>query len=507
MQQFMNTETDFKRDIFNLFSLFFTTAIVVYMLPTLISTSFQILLLIQFYRSKRNYFWLALFFIIEANPGALFATYDPSHTLSLLYSSPFGNLYFWIVFIIIAFFKSLKCKHAYPFFLRTNIQILTFYLLFLLIIFGVYKFPALTRSLLPWLFLFILPRLLRTERDYANFFNLIFSFVFFIFITQFYNLLSGNEFAKLLGGLGNTALKDRSIVDAREALRLVDGILIPFISIIGTTIFLTLRNKLFTKNYLSIILGLSLFSIFLTATRSWLLCVFIIFFGFLFLVSKKPILAISRLILPAILLIIMFSSIPYLSKQAQLAIVRYETIGYLLQGDLTAGGTLKRFDVRSPRVMNKFYESPILGWGYGSEANKFSDRHVGNQNLLLHTGIIGYALFVFFWLNYMMKLYQRTHSISRINPYKKVLQMFIIFLPAIFVIHTSVQWFGHLVAFGAGYTLSILFSFASFAYWKSIIVEKQLKKCNSKHNGTNSVKSMTNGKLVVLKTELIPTKK
>ena len=166
------------RDILYLYVLFAISAAAIYLAPKIAAFVLQTIFLVAFYRSKKDYFWLALVFIIENFPGGLFSRYtnDIQNTFSFFQSSPVGTLYFWMVFILIAFFKSVKLKSDYRFILEKNIILLFAYFLFLILIFGLYKITAVTRTLLPWLFLFILPRLLKKEEDFAGFFNLVFSF-------------------------------------------------------------------------------------------------------------------------------------------------------------------------------------------------------------------------------------------------------------------------------------------------------------------------------------------
>ena len=163
---------------------------------------------------------------------------------------------------------------------------------------------------------------------------------------------------------------------------------------------------------------------------------------------------------------------PVVRQQIDLAKQRYETIELLLEGDPTAGGTMVRLVVRSPRVMKKFYESPIIGWGYGVEANKYSDGHVGNQNLLMHNGVIGYLFWLMLWLNFILKMINLDKSISSANPYKNMPKLFIIMLLGILIINASAQWFSYLLQFLPGFTILFLVTMASFVYKKALFEEK-----------------------------------
>lgn len=467
--------TKFKpvNDILQLYTVFILSIIAIYLAPKAAGVVFQVLLLILFYKSKYNYFWLAFVFIIENFPGTLFSRYtgDIQHTFSILPESPAGTLYFWMVFILIALLKALKTKESYKFILKENIILLFGYFIFLVLIFGLYKVSAVTRTLLPWLLLLILPRLLKKEEDFSGFFRLIFSFVFFVLFTQTFQLIYGISIAKILVGSNIPLLS----VELEDVARPTEGIFIPFLAMFGSLYYLIFKKKIFDKKYLRAILGFGLFSIFITATRSWLIASLFIFIGYYVFISREKLIVFKNFALPALFLLLSIQFIPILYQQADLAFQRYETVALLLKGDVTAGGTLVRLDVRSPRVLAKFYESPVIGWGYGSEANKYSDGHVGNQNMLMQNGVIGYLFWLILWVVFILKMMRLNKLISNSNPYKNVPRLFILMIIGILFVHSSAQWFDFLLQFLPGFTIIFLFTFASFIQKKAIDEERILK--------------------------------
>ena len=458
----INNQKDLRQDVLNLYVLFAVSVAAIYLAPRVAAFVLQTIFLVAFYRSKKDYFWLAFVFIIENFSGGLFSryTHDIQHTFSMLPNSPAGTLYFWMVFILIAFLKSLRSKSNYQFIFRTNIILLSGYFLFLVLAFGIYKYTAVARTLLPWLFLFILPRLLKKEKDFAGFFNLVFSFVFFVVFTQIFQVIFGITLAKILGGSIIVLITE----ELEYVVRPVDGIFIPFISIFGTLYYMILKKKYFSRNYLMIITGLAIFSIFITATRSWMISTLFVFGFSVVFILKEKFAVFLRLLIPLLLIVIITQYMPVVRQQIDLVKQRYETIKLLLEGDPTAGGTLSRLTRRGPAVMEKFRESPIIGWGYGHEARKYTDEHVGNQNLLMHNGIVGYFLWLMLWLNFVLKMINLDKSITLANPYKNIPKLFIIMLLGILIINTSAQWFGYLLQFLPGFIILFLFTFASFVY-------------------------------------------
>jgi hypothetical protein len=133
---------------------------------------------------------------------------------------------------------------------------------------------------------------------------------------------------------------------------------------------------------------------------------------------------------------------PAFKIQINNALVRINTMEDLARGDITLSGTQTRTTVRSARVMEAFYENPITGWGFS-----FQGTHVGlvgNQYLLQSTGVIGYSLFLYFWLFYTYSLLRVKRRIQQRNPYKNSMLVLIYGFIGIFVIHsTSSQMFGY----------------------------------------------------------------
>ncbi len=463
-----NIKNGFFKEVINLYVLYFLTVIVIYFLPSIVKLVFLVSLLVFFNRSNKNYFWFALVFIAESQTGSLFIIQDAKHSFSLLQNTPLGLLYFWMVFILVAFVKSYKMKSQYPFFLNGPIFALLIYIAVLLLIFGFTKLNFFG-GLLPFLLLFILPRLFKGEEDYERFFNLVFSFVFFVLFYQIIFILFGKELNVFLGGEARASILSKSIEEVGEALRPDAGVYIPFFSIIGSVVLLTYKKTKLSRNYLYIILLSSIFSIFLMAARGWILAALLIFFFFLFFSSKNPFALIPKFIIPVILLILLFNFIPSLKKQSDMVIVRLETLVNFAEGDVTAGGTLSRIDERSPRVMKKFWESPILGFGFSSEAIPYSDGHVGNQNLLLHGGVLGFSIYVVLWLSFFVKMFYREKGLSNENEYKHLPMMMIASLLSLILIHSSSsQWFGFGFSYIRGFIFIFILTYSNFIYWESV---------------------------------------
>ncbi|MCK6694722.1 MAG: hypothetical protein L6Q97_21810, partial [Thermoanaerobaculia bacterium] len=146
---------------------------------------------------------------------------------------------------------------------------------------------------------------------------------------------------------------------------------------------------------------------------------------------------ISRLVGAVALILVSLMAIPIVNTQISLALKRMTTLEALASGDRTAKGTLSRITERSPRVMNKWIESPLTGWGFSDTFNDYQDFHVGNQNILLHSGVLGAALLGMFFVYFHGKLFFRSTLLPRDHPLKYTLLSFCVFFPGWFFIHSS----------------------------------------------------------------------
>ena len=158
---------------------------------------------------------------------------------------------------------------------------------------------------------------------------------------------------------------------------------------------------------------------------------------------------------------------PTLSSYMRRSLNRLLTIEKLIEGDPTAGGTLGRITERRPRVINKFKENPIFGFGFSEEFYEYGDIHLGNETLLLKGGIVGYLLMILFWIYFNITLYKRNLMLSNPNLYRNTLLVFIIGFIGFFIIHSSSGYvFNYQIRYHSGMAIAviILFTFADRVY-------------------------------------------
>jgi uncharacterized membrane protein len=87
--------------------------------------------------------------------------------------------------------------------------------------------------------------------------------------------------------------------------------------------------------------------------------------------------------------------------------------------------------------MERFYERPYLGWGFTSTAFSVYDQHVGNQNLLMTGGVIGYFVFILAILKIILIIQSYKKKYMQTNKDAKNLHLFTVGILALYIIHSS----------------------------------------------------------------------
>jgi hypothetical protein len=467
-----------QKDFIHFFALYIFTVGAVYFLPSTLTSLYFYVLLALFFRSSKNYFWFAFVLVVENSPGRLFSVNSDSYSLAILSIAGLRELYLQELFVFVAIIKFFVIGKYEKLFINNNLKIIGLYTIFLLVLghyLGVDIFSSLRsfRMLLPFSLLIIIPIFFKRTDDYTRFYSLIFPMIIFVFLVQLFEIMILNKpIANLLG--------ESNILIYGEFARLFYSPWLLLAGFIGAMFFLSTDKSSFSIAYLEMILIIIILSFTLSATRGYVIST--VFMYLLFLIFIKNI-NVKYLALISILLIFILSSIvisPSVSRTFEYAINRISTLESIVQGDLTAEGTLSRITDRSPRVLDKFSERPLTGFGFSNEYSDYADVHVGNETLLLKGGIIGYFFMLLLMFNFNIKLFKRNVILTNANPYKKSLYIFIIGFIGFFIIHSSSGYiFNYGIDFNRGMaiTVSMLFTFADRVYKESKYHQKY-KSCN-----------------------------
>lgn len=426
--------------------------------------------LIAYFRSKDEGFWLAYYLVLSDGFFGFFGMY--AAMLNIIPGLPgveAGQIY-----IILSIVKASSRPSQYSPFYTNILKILLIYLAFLMLqgyVIGVSMEMNVQFRLIKWLvplfLLYSLPRLFTRIEQYRDVFLYLFPVAIMALGAQIFTLTQAHSPMQYFGVAKKAKFAIK--VTKEKTYRGLYNEMILLITFFGALFFLAFRpGKYFKPWYLFAILLANFASVFLSATRGWVICFsFSLIFSLLFVLQMSP-----RRIFTLFLLCVVFvfggQYLPVIGLQVQNSVKRLLTLEKLAEGDMSAGGTLIRLNTRGPRVMKKFAEAPITGLGFSNEFMDTNDFHVGNQNILLHSGVIGYALMHFFFLYIMFKLFVRNINLPPEHTYRGTLLLFCIFFPAWFMLHSSSQqFFSYYQTVQGGIIQAVFFCMGALMYEKA----------------------------------------
>jgi|WetSurMetagenome_2_1015567.scaffolds.fasta_scaffold00614_4 hypothetical protein len=441
------------------------TIFVTYFLPVILSQIWYVFLLILYWNSNDEPFWLAFFLITVDGFLWYFGIYTV--VIRLIPGQPPIELAQF--YILLSVIKAGMRKRQPSVFYKDFLWILFIYLLFMIAWGQIMGFSGeirdyfrIAKLTLPFFMFYSLPRLLTNVESYKRLFAFIFIILVAGFATQLFSLLTGFS-----PGQG-FELTEEQISEA-GAYRGFYNIAATLLGLFGALFFLASRERnSFNRIYLYGIITSAYGMAYLSATRGWILSFTIVIFLAIGLTSGISIKKIAGFTIFVIIVITIALSNQKIREQVGFASSRFKTLEAVTGGDVTAEGTLSRLDVRGPRVMKIFSENPLFGWGFSDTARKYTDSHVGNQSILLYSGIIGFTLLIGFMFYFSIKLLLLYFKKGKQFVFKSGLPVFIIFLSGWFIIHsTSGQHFNYMGIPGQIMPQAIFFSFGALVYAKS----------------------------------------
>ncbi len=442
------------------------SVVINYKIPATLSSLFFLGCLVAYFFSENEPFWLAFFLVLG---DGFFGLFGPGQVLqSVIPGLPeveVIQLYFLLTIL-----KAFKVKNFTRPFYSPLLSVLLIYLIFLIIQGFVLGLSTelniqfrLVKYLLPLFLLYAIPRLFTQSKDYEACLTYLFPVAFLALAAQIITILTG------LGPLYLLSLSS----EYSEVFELTDvsiyrgfyNVAIVLITTFGALYLLAREKSDFTKGYLFSILVANGFSIFLSATRGWIIGFSTMVLFFMIFVSGIKLRLFIKLAFGFAIALMIVISIPALKLQINNAFKRIMTLEAIAEGDLTAKGTLIRLERRVPRVMKKWKESPITGWGFSNEYFQYADGHVGNHNLLLHSGLTGAFLMLAFFIHFNAKIITKSLNSPAGRDGKKGLLVFSIFFLGWFIIHsTSWQYFSFYQDPNIGTIQALFLSWGAIAF-------------------------------------------
>ncbi len=438
----------------------------VYLTPDLFSSAFLVAMLVAYFFSDDEPFWLAYFLILADGFFGFFGLNEAMLTaIPGLPAVEVGQFY-----IILSVVKALRIKRSEPVFFGGFLVAMAVYIVFLIaqgytigLSMALNVQFRLLKLIFPFLLFFSLPRLLDKRAQYEQLFTYLFPVMFFAFGAQIFTIVTSISPGQFFN------VTDRydfgKEIDKYNTYR---GLFNPFLILLtyfGALFFSTLKEKTFNQGYLTLVILCNFFSVFLSATRGWVIglsFILVLYYGY---VAKLSVRMVFGLLVAGMILGVSVLTIPLVKLQVENAFERILTLEKLAEGDLSAGGTLSRIDERAPIVMKKWRESPLTGVGFSNTYFQYGDGHVGNHNVLLHSGIIGALLLAGFLIFFHFKLFALHLRLWSDNPYKQTPLVFIIFFCGWFIIHSSSgQQFGFHQGLAGGMIQAVFFMFGAQVY-------------------------------------------
>lgn len=480
-------KADFLRNsYFQLISLYVFLIVINYFTPQILRVLVFTSLLILIYKSKDDAFWIALIWLIQMAPAFLFHFSDPNFNLEF-YRIPASdrNLSFIELAHVTLLLKAIMRRTKYvinpAFLLIIAFSIFLFIYSFALGI-GAQKILRTIRFLMPFSLLWSIPVLLKTKENYYQVFFYFLRFSLIVVILQLFLFITGKHFFSILGGQfsGYNEYMNEKVFDVEQDLiRPLYSTQILLINIISSIYFLLINynNK---PRLFAVYFALSFFGLIISGTRGYTIGSVVMIIMFMFLSPKRLLLNI-KYILVAIAFIIVIVSTPVFKNQMSMAFDRIMTTESFIEGDITAGGTVQRFTKYLPDVMERFKESPILGWGFSNVFYTETNAHVAIANTLLNGGIIGLLVFILFILYFYFKSYLK--YINRKNPAYLII---IIGLTGFLIIHSfSFAVFSFLIG-QCNYACFLLFLSFSDIILRTPLVIRYLDPLKSRSNRLES---------------------
>lgn len=469
-----NITSKYQTDILRLIKWLILLTIFIYSPFKVLSTLILIIVLILFYNAKNedDFFWIVVVFSVVDYVGNLFYGVDRGFI-------KISNLQFdyLVIFSIVALAKVINKRNKYshfPHFLKTPYLIYLVYFLFLLFygisIYGLegggetgFRHYYNTFRIVAMIPIFYSLSIIFSNVNWLpRFSNLLFVLLIFNFVIQLASIFFPNNIHFILGG---DIPEDTEVLFYSDGLtRAIFGSFINLISLLLAIYYLYQDKKYFSRNYLIFVIAVAYISIFFTASRTWIIG-YTIFLLLVIITSinskryKKIVFKFAIVGISIFILIVSYSGIKY---QTDAVISRINTLELLFEGDLTAGGTNARFTSRPERVIAKFDERPIIGWGISNVSFEYWDGHVGNQSIMLVGGIAGIIVFSLIWILIIYQLLREIIKSKYLSIKYSLLAVLLFFLLTL-IIHSGTQRYGFII-----WGLSPTTAFIT-AIWMSII--------------------------------------
>lgn len=404
------------QDILHVIVFFAGAVFAVYYAPGVVNYIYFLGLIALFWRSKKDYFWFAFFFIIINTPGYLFFE-SSSVALKRL---PIYNVLPGVSFSVIDLFILSSLAKAFyykigihkTFTVSRSVKFLLFYLVLvtlpMTIIIGNEE-SSFLNNFRPYFYYSMAISffmLISKPEDLYKMGYVMIPFLFFTLFDQLFLLTSGKLFISIVNPETIRYIVKNTVTGGARAY--FSGFLLVFYCFLfGLQLRMNRKYELLSGiGYLIIIMAFTTFI--LSATRSYLMIPLVSLLGYL-LYSRQAAPDLVKLSLATVIFAVIFFSLNLISWESFMKGIwpRFEAFFTVIFG----GGDLQKFDtVESrletdlPELLEGISKSPILGVGYSDLFRKYINDDLGFLNTILIFGGVGFLFFVNFFVFFLKSL-------------------------------------------------------------------------------------------------------
>jgi hypothetical protein len=420
-----------KREALFFYFLFTAAIYFVYLRPKL-AMPFFVLLLTWAWFSKKNYFWIAFFFIILDCP-AWFFTSTPTSNLPLIKILPGVSITPIDCFTVLMTVKALFQSRQLPLKLTLKIPLTILFAYFIFsffwgIIFYSESLDAAVSYVRPviysfWYIFFLV--FVRTEKDIFKFLKLIFPIVFFIIFTQFYFLLTGSEFINLFDQYARRKITTNTVTG--ELRPFFASVEVVFLSYLGGLLLIKRKAKLINKSHIYLVIITAFLSIIISATRI-LFAIFTIVFIGAFSRRIKDIAQITTAIL--LIFLLMFALIKFNAISEEY--LRNSAWGRISQVFMFFEGKGSEIDTfgsrleQSETLLDKISQSIFLGYGFSTTSADYYNNNWGFYNTLLVLGLFGLLLYIYLFISYFKMILSALRRMRQENIHRESIRILLV---------------------------------------------------------------------------------
>ena len=401
------------REIWQIIIWFALAVLFVYIRPfSIFKHVFFLVPLYLFYKSKKDYFWIAFFFVLINAPAYFFTSQTQAAQFVLPY---YGlnkgfSLTIFDLFLFIGIFKVFKRVKRKRLILNKPLVIFGLYFIIITIPISIVLgtsldvFANMLRPIIYYFLVVVLLNLFTVKEDYIKFAYLIIPFTILILMDQLIYLSFGERIIYLFDQSKEWVVIN-SVTGTSRGIS--SGVLLVFFSLIfGLQI--QSKPKLEIFNNIGIILIIISFgSFFLSATRAWI-AIGLIQILIVTLLSKRSVRLILRIgFISVIGLVILLSTNIVKSSMIDDVFARMDIASAFITGQTDKVDTYQdRIENDIPKVMKGINKSPIFGVGLSKIYKDSYSNDVGYINTILLWGYLGFSFFLY----YLSRIIYRTYS-------------------------------------------------------------------------------------------------